>query len=64
MMRDGPEYTDGGTIVNNPTELGVQEAKSLWPTREISLILSIGTGPEPELTLSSASEVFISSSIP
>ncbi|OXV08362.1 hypothetical protein Egran_03875, partial [Elaphomyces granulatus] len=59
-MEDGLEYTDGGTIANNPTELGYQEASRLWQSRKIDLIVSIGTGPEKDLTLSSATEEFIS----
>ena len=59
-MEDGLEYTDGGTIANNPTELGYQEAGRLWQRRKIDLIVSIGTGPERALTLSSATEEFIS----
>ncbi|KAI9678385.1 MAG: hypothetical protein M1822_008031 [Bathelium mastoideum] len=61
-MEDGLEYTDGGTIANNPTELGYQEAGRLWQGRKIDLLVSIGTGPERVLTLSSATEEFISPS--
>ncbi|KAI9666599.1 MAG: hypothetical protein M1821_004535 [Bathelium mastoideum] len=59
-MEDGLEYTDGGTIANNPTELGYQEAGRLWQGRKIDLLVSIGTEPERALALSNATEEFMS----
>jgi hypothetical protein len=48
----GKRYTDGATIANNPTKEAIYEALSLWPERDIALILGLGTGPSNELTLS------------
>ncbi|KIO25015.1 hypothetical protein M407DRAFT_211325, partial [Tulasnella calospora MUT 4182] len=42
---DGVYYSDGGLGYNNPTELLLQEAQSLWgPDQRIGCLLSIGTG--------------------
>ncbi|KAG8940189.1 hypothetical protein FRC00_013162 [Tulasnella sp. 408] len=42
---DGIYYSDGGMGYNNPTNLVLQEAQSLWgPDQEIGCLLSLGTG--------------------
>jgi predicted acylesterase/phospholipase RssA len=38
------EYVDGGFGCNNPSRVVYNEAKTIWPGREIDCILSIGTG--------------------
>ncbi|KAL1528999.1 hypothetical protein AB1Y20_010320 [Prymnesium parvum] len=35
---------DGGMLANDPTLIAIQEAKSLWPSRPIGLVASLGTG--------------------
>lgn len=39
---------DGGVIANNPTDIALQEAESLWPTKPIGCIVSLGTGQGKE----------------
>ena len=41
---DGVEYVDGGFGCNNPAVAVYEEAKKLWPDRDIGCIVSIGTG--------------------
>lgn len=45
-------FADGGLTANNPSEIAVTEAKTLWPNRKIDLILSVGTG-KPKNSLGS-----------
>lgn len=40
----GNQFVDGGMLANNPTEIAIFEAHTLWPTRYINTVLSIGTG--------------------
>jgi predicted acylesterase/phospholipase RssA len=42
----GQLYIDGGLGYNNPVQLVYNEAKDIWPSREIQ-ILSVGTGVAP-----------------
>lgn len=42
------EFSDGGVIANNPTELALFEASRLWPGEKIECIVSIGTGSADE----------------
>ena len=44
MVIGTTEYIDGGMGANNPTDLLLQEAKSLFPDGKIACVLSIGTG--------------------
>ena len=44
-------YGDGGTGWNNPTKEAILEAHSIWPTRPIGIVVSIGTGLEEALQL-------------
>lgn len=37
-------FIDGGLVANNPTLVGIHEAKSLFPNFPISLVVSMGTG--------------------
>ncbi|KAG8925718.1 hypothetical protein FRC00_003713 [Tulasnella sp. 408] len=42
---EGVNYSDGGLGNNNPTQLVLQEAQSLWgPDQQIGCLLSLGTG--------------------
>ena len=43
---DGDNLADGGMIANDPTLIALKEARELWPSRPIGLLLSIGTGEE------------------
>lgn len=40
------QYEDGGLASNNPAPLTFMEASTLWPDRELDLIVSIGSGGE------------------
>jgi len=44
-------YGDGGTGWNNPTKEAILEARHIWPTRPIGILISIGTGLEEALQL-------------
>jgi len=37
-------FVDGGVVANNPIDVGFMEAKTLWPKRQISCMVSLGTG--------------------
>jgi hypothetical protein len=41
---NGEEYVDGGFGCNNPSRIVYNEARKIWPDREIGCIISIGTG--------------------
>eukprot|EP01047_Picozoa_sp_COSAG01_P062616 COSAG01_NODE_7988_length_2963_cov_1.445880_1_plen_750_part_10 len=44
MEIDGVLYVDGGVTNNNPVEVALKEANSIWPGREVACILSLGCG--------------------
>jgi len=48
---DGVKYGDGGTGWNNPTAEAIAEAHSIWPSRPIGCLLSLGTGLEQAIQL-------------
>jgi patatin-like phospholipase/acyl hydrolase len=48
---DNVRYGDGGLMSNNPTKEAIAEARNIWPTRPIGIVVSIGTGIEPALQL-------------
>jgi hypothetical protein len=41
---DGKRYVDGGTKHNNPVDVALKEAHSIWPERAIGCIVSLGCG--------------------
>jgi predicted acylesterase/phospholipase RssA len=43
-------FLDGGIRHNNPVNMALEEAQSVWPDRDI-LLVSIGTGVPPELPI-------------
>ncbi|KIM34548.1 hypothetical protein M408DRAFT_60069 [Serendipita vermifera MAFF 305830] len=45
------DYVDGGFGCNNPVGWVYQEAKAIWPGREIGCIISLGTGMPKVLSL-------------
>ncbi|KAF3015299.1 hypothetical protein E8E14_008148 [Neopestalotiopsis sp. 37M] len=44
LRRSGATFVDGAVRANNPVEEAVNEARSLWPDREVGCLLSLGTG--------------------
>ena len=44
-------YLDGGLRCNNPARYVMQEARSLYPNRQISYLLSLGTGAREVISL-------------
>jgi hypothetical protein len=53
---DGVKYGDGGTGWNNPTAEVIAEAHSIWPSRPIGCLLSLGTGLEAANQLSDGND--------
>jgi predicted acylesterase/phospholipase RssA len=51
ILIDDIEYSDGGTGFNNPSELAIEEAHSIWPHRSIGCLVSIGAGLEDAIQL-------------
>lgn len=45
--RPGDRFQDGGLLANNPAAIGLHEAMRLWPTRNVDVIVSFGTGRGP-----------------
>jgi Patatin-like phospholipase len=41
---NGEEYIDGGFGCNNPSRVVYNEARKIWPGRDIGCVISIGTG--------------------
>lgn len=37
-------FSDGGMLRNNPIDTVYHEARQIWPTRDIGIVVSIGTG--------------------
>jgi predicted acylesterase/phospholipase RssA len=56
MEIDDVLYGDGGTGWNNPTKEAIEEARTLWPSRPIGILVSIGTGLEEALQLNDTSK--------
>jgi hypothetical protein len=50
-MIDGLDYVDGGFGCNNPSRQVYEEAKEIWPDREIGCLISLGTGMPRVLAL-------------
>ncbi|ETS74066.1 hypothetical protein PFICI_13932 [Pestalotiopsis fici W106-1] len=44
LRRGGATFVDGAVRANNPVEEAVNEARSLWPDRQVGCLLSLGTG--------------------
>lgn len=44
VMMGGEIYSDGGIVASNPTAIAIHEARALFPSVPIELIVSIGTG--------------------
>ena len=40
----GRQFQDGGLLANNPSAIGLHEARTLFPGRHIELVASFGTG--------------------
>lgn len=52
------KFVDGGLGKNNPVNLVVREARSLWPTRPFAVVVSLGTGkPQMKPVGTKATEV-------
>ncbi|KAK5659987.1 hypothetical protein OQA88_13453 [Cercophora sp. LCS_1] len=47
FRNSGFTFVDGAVRANNPVEEALNEARSLWPGREIACLLSLGTGVSP-----------------
>ncbi|KAL5260719.1 hypothetical protein ACHWQZ_G010762 [Mnemiopsis leidyi] len=43
----GDVHVDGALLYNNPTALGVREAKRVWPDDQLHCVVSIGSGKLP-----------------
>ena len=50
-------FLDGGSVYNNPASIVYEEARTLWPDRDIGCIISLGTGT-PRQTSSRDSTLF------
>jgi predicted acylesterase/phospholipase RssA len=52
------KFVDGGLGKNNPVNLVIREARSLWPTRPFAVVVSLGTGmPQMKPVGTKATEV-------
>jgi predicted acylesterase/phospholipase RssA len=48
---DGILYGDASLGFNNPTKEAIEEARSIWPNRDIGILVSLGSGLEKSLQL-------------
>jgi patatin-like phospholipase/acyl hydrolase len=55
---NGKYLVDGGLLCNNPTLIGISEAKIIWPNCKIGIIVSIGTGGVHNVTEKSPSGIY------
>jgi hypothetical protein len=44
----GERFQDGAVVANNPAVVALQEARLLWPDAPIDVLVSVGTGSEPD----------------
>lgn len=44
MSHSAFTFSDGGMLCNNPIDAVYHEARQIWPSRDISIVISIGTG--------------------
>lgn len=44
LSKSSLTFSDGGMLHNNPVDTVYHEARQIWPTRDIGIVVSIGTG--------------------
>jgi predicted acylesterase/phospholipase RssA len=51
---NGQNYSPGATIANNPSHVAIVKMNKIWRLTDVDCILSLGTGPEGEHSMDSA----------